>query len=96
MVAGSVPNRRFCCVCKSLIAANATELVGSGRARAEATKESRKKKITFFLFLFFRSTKKNLTSTLLSIGGVGDESGLSSWVQGLLHSQRFVNTIKGS
>lgn len=38
LVAGSVPKRRFCCVCKSLIAANATELVGSGRA-AEEEKE---------------------------------------------------------
>ena len=59
-------------------------------------KKAEKKKITFFLFLFFPKYEKNLTSTLLSIGGVGDESGLSSRVQRLLHSQRFVNTIKGS
>ena len=39
LVAGSVPKRRFCCVCKSLIAANATELVGSGRASATKRKE---------------------------------------------------------
>ena len=88
MVAGSVPKRRFCCVCKSLIAANATELVGSGRASATKRKED---------YVFSSLISKKLTSTfLLSIVGVGDESGLSSRVQRLLHSQRFVNTIKGS